>query len=95
MSILKTLARVLSLVIALAAIGAGGEIAEEARLPVAAVTGIVGWLHPVPLLEAEDVHPGFREAPCHRSTRGAGADDENVDLVVHLRNVEPHVRWRQ
>ena len=81
--------------LALAAIGAGGKVAEEARLPVAPVAGIVGGLHPVALLEAEDAHPGFREAPGHGGARCAGADDQNVDLVVHLRNLEPQLRWRQ
>ena len=66
-----------------AAIGAGGKIAEESRLPIPSVRGIVGRLHPIALLEAEDMHLGFRKAPGHCGARCSGSDDQNVDLVVH------------
>ena len=37
----------------------------------------------VRLLEAEDAHFGFREAPCHRGARRAGTDDQHINRFVH------------
>ncbi len=54
------------------------EVVELARLPVAAGAGVFRRLHPVALLEAEDVHLRLGEAPRHRRARGAGADDKDV-----------------
>ena len=64
-------------------IRAGGVVAEHARLVVPPVGRIVGLLHPVALLQAQDFHPGLGQAPGDGGARGAGADDENVNLVVH------------
>src|SRR5579859_1047371 len=69
---------------ALADVRAGGIVAEHAGLVVAAVGGVVGLLHPVALFQAEDAHLGFGEAPGDGGTRGAGADDQDVDLFVHV-----------
>ena len=67
----------------LADVRTGGVVAEHARLVVPPVGRIVGLLHPVALLQAEDPHPRLGEAPGDRGAGGAGADDEHVDLVVH------------
>ena len=68
--------------VAPAAVGADVEIGVAAGLPVAAVAGEVGRPHPVALLQAEDAHPGFGQAPGHRRTRGARADDQHIDALV-------------
>ena len=66
-----------------AAVGIDGEIAEQPRLPVPAVAGIIGRLHPVALLEAENPHPGVGKAPRHRRARCSGPDNQHIDLIVH------------
>ena len=58
------------------------EIAVAPRLPVPAVAGEVGLLHPVALLQAEDFHPRLGQAPGHRGAGRAGADDQDVDDFV-------------
>ncbi len=58
------------------------EIAVAPSLPVAAVAGEVGRLHPVALFQAQDLHARPGQAPCHRRARGAGADDQHIDRVV-------------
>ena len=63
-------------------IRAGRPVAIKLRLPVAPGARIVRRVHPAALVEAENVHLGFSQAPRHRRTRGAGADDQHVDLVV-------------
>ena len=68
--------------VAPAAVRADVEIGVAPRLPVAAVAGEVGGLHPVALLQAEDAHPGLGQAPGHRGARGAGADDQHIDHLV-------------
>ena len=65
-----------------AAVGADVEIGVAARFPVAAVGRKIGGLDPVALLEAQDLHARFGEAPGHRGAGGAGADDEHIDDLV-------------
>ena len=76
--------------IARATVRAVVEVVELTRLPVAAGAGIFGRLHPVALLEAEDVHLRLGEAPGHRRAGGAGADDQNVNRGGHAK--EPHLK---
>ena len=66
-----------------APVRAGGEIIVHPRLPVPPVAGVVGLLHPIALLQAEDLHPGIGQAPGHRGARSAGADDQHVHDLVH------------
>ena len=66
-----------------AAIGTDGEIAEQARLPITPVARIIGRLHPIALLEAEDPHPRIGKAPRHRRARCARADNQHIDLIMH------------
>ena len=77
--------------VAPAAVRADVEIGVAPGLPVAAVAGEVGGLHPVALLQAEDAHLGVGQAPGHRGARGAGADDQDIDLLVagHLSAPRP------
>ena len=73
----------------LADVRADGVVAEHPRLVVPPVGRIVGLLHPVALLQAKDFHPCLGEAPGDRRARGAGADDENVNFVLHARSPQP------
>ena len=66
-----------------AAVGIDGEIAEQARLPVPAVAGIVRRFHPVALLQADDPHPGIGQTPGHRGARCPGTDDQDIDFIKH------------
>ena len=68
--------------VARAAVRADVEIGEAARFPVAAVGREIGGLHPVALLQTQDLHARLGEAPGHGGARGAGADDEHVDDLV-------------
>ena len=68
--------------VAPAAVREDVEIGVAPRLPVAAVAGEVGRLHPVALLQAEDAHLGLGEAPGDGRARGAGADDQHIDALV-------------
>ena len=64
------------------------EVGGLAHLPVGRDAGEVGGLHPIALLETDDVHARLCEAPRQRRPRRAGADDEHVRR--HLRHgVEP------
>ncbi len=69
---------------------AGAEIAELTRLPVASGAGIFGRLHPVALLQTEDVHLRLGQAPGHGRAGGTGANDQDVNRAVHAK--EPH--WK-
>ena len=62
---------------------AGGEITVHPRLPIPPGAWIVGLLHPVALLQAEDLHPRIGQAPRHRGPRCAGADDQHIHDLVH------------
>src|SRR5438874_6477075 len=64
-------------------IGARGEVAEEARLPVPASAGVRRRVHPAALFEAEDVHLCFGETPGYGCTGCACADNEHVDGIIH------------
>jgi hypothetical protein len=64
-------------------VGTGRIVAKGARLPIAARAGVRRRVHPAALLEAEDVHLRVGEAPGHRSTRRAGADDQHIHGIVH------------
>ena len=43
----------------------------------------IGRLHPVALLEAEDVHPRIGQTPGHRRARCPGTDDQDIDFIKH------------
>jgi hypothetical protein len=61
------------------------EIVELTRLPIASGAGIFGGLHPVALLETEDVHLRLGEAPGQGRTGGTGADDQDVNWGRHAK----------
>jgi hypothetical protein len=42
------------------------------------------WIHPAALIEAEDVHFCVGKAPGDRRAGGAGADDQDVNGIVHF-----------
>jgi hypothetical protein len=65
--------------IALTTIGAYVEIVELTGLPIASSAGIFGRLHPVALLETENVHLRLGQAPGDSRTGGTGADDQDVN----------------
>ena len=66
-----------------AAVRADAEIAKLAGFPVAAGGGVFGGFGPVPLLQADDAHARFGEAPGHGGPGGARADDQDVDFIRH------------
>ncbi len=76
--------------IARSTVRAGMEIVELPRLPVASGAGIFGWLHPVALLKAEDVHLRLGQAPGHGRAGGTGANDQDVNRAGHAK--EPHLK---
>src|SRR5262249_14841268 len=59
----------------------------ELRFPVAPCARIFRLLHPAALVETEDVHLGLGQRPGDRRAGGAGADDEDVNGVVHSKSV--------
>ena len=59
-------------------------IAIEARLPVPARARILRRIHPAALVEAEDVHFCVGETPGDRGAGSAGADDQDVNGIVHF-----------
>src|SRR5215469_18120542 len=71
--------------IAVTAIGADVKIAELTRLPIAPGAGILRGLHPVALLETKDMHLRLGQAPGDGRSRGAGADDQNVNGGGHAK----------
>ncbi len=75
-----------------AAVGVDGEAPTVARLGVATRRGIFGRVHPVALLQTHDVHLRFGQTPGHRSARSARSDDQDVNLVQHLRTPMPGAR---
>jgi len=64
-------------------VGTGGIVAKGTRLPVASRARVRRGVHPVPLLEAEDVHPRVGETPGHGRAGRAGADDQHIHGIVH------------
>ena len=68
---------------------AGRPVAVELRLPVAPGAGIFRRVHPAALVEAEDMHLGIGQAPRHRRAGRAGADDQDVNGIVHHRRPPP------
>src|SRR6516165_1592430 len=77
--------------VALAAVGADVEIVELTRLPIASGAGILGRLHPVALLETENVHLGLGETPGDSSTGSPGADDQDVNRSGHAKR--SRLKW--
>ena len=65
-----------------AAIGADVEIRVAARFPIAAVAWELAGFDPVSLLEAEDLHARFGQAPGDGGAGSAGADDQDVDHLI-------------
>ena len=57
-------------------------ISVAAGFPVAAIAGEIGLLGPIPLLQAQDAHLRLGEAPRHGRARRAGADDQDIDLLI-------------
>ena len=64
------------------------EIRLGAQFPVAPGGRVVRRLDPVPLVEAQDAHPGVGHAPRERGARGTGADDQDVDGIVHHSGID-------
>ena len=58
------------------------EIAVSPRFPVPPVAWEVGLLHPIALFQAQDLHARLGQAPGHRRTGRAGADDQDIDDLV-------------
>ena len=68
--------------IACAPVGTDIEVGVPPRLPIPPVGGIVGWLHPIALLEAQDAHLRVGKAPCNGRAGCAGANDQNIHHLV-------------
>jgi hypothetical protein len=47
------------------------------------MAGIFGRIHPAALVEAENMHLGVGETPGHRRAGGTGANDQDVNGIVH------------
>src|SRR6516225_6161300 len=71
-------------------VGADVEIVELARLPIASGARIFGRLHPVALLETENVHLCLGQAPGDGRAGGTGADDQDANGGSHAK--QPRLR---
>jgi len=78
-------ARVIDRIVGIAptTVGADVEIVELARLPIASGARIFGRLHPVALLETENVHLCLGQAQGDSCTGSPGADDQDVNRSSH------------
>jgi hypothetical protein len=70
------------------------EIVELPGLPVAACAWVLGGLHPVALLKAENVHLRLGEAPRHSRAGGTGANNQNINGVGHRKKSALYARRR-
>ena len=64
--------------IATTKIGIKAELAHLAQFAIAAGTRVLGRVHPVALLQAQDTHPGVGHTPGKGRTGGTGTNNEYI-----------------